>query len=236
MRIASVLIALWICGTTLLAQDEARALSAGAPRFTVGLGAAIPRGDFANFVGVGGQLDGSVLFNLSGGRDVVGLRLDMTYVLYGSETNTVPLLSSTQRILVDVTTSNNIVTVGLGPQITLPGKAVRPYIGSSAGFSYFFTESAASGSSDFGQPFASTTNFDDFTFAFGGYAGMYISLSSHQPISLDVSVRYQHNATVRYLHEGSIQEQPDGSISFTPNETPVNLLLLRVGVGLGSRR
>lgn len=211
-------------------------LSEGAPLFGLGLGAAIPQGDFAKFVGVGGQLDGSLLFNLPKGRDVVGLRFDVTYVLYGSETKQVPLLSSTQRIMVDVTTNNSIVTVGLGPQITLRGRTVRPYLGGGAGFSYFFTESAASGSSDLGQPFASTTNFDDFTFAFGGFAGMYISLSSRKPISLDVSVRYQHNATVRYLHEGSIHERADGSIFFTPNETPVDLVLLRVGVGLGSRR
>lgn len=238
VRITHLLTALSISAAAASGQQTPLRgnLSEGAPQFAFGLGAAVPLGQFSRFVGVGGQLEGSLLFNPSKRRDLVAVRVDVTYVIYGSETRTVPLLPSTQRILVDVTTSNNIVSVGLGPQITFPGRAVRPYIGGNLGFSYFFTESAASGSSDLGTPFASTTNFDDFTFALGGLAGMYISLSSRKAISLDISVRYQHNATVRYLHEGSIQEQPDGSIRFTPTETPVDLLLLRIGIGLGSRR
>lgn len=238
VRISHLLIGLSIYGVAAQAQDASLrgSLREGAPQFGFRLGAAVPLGQFNEFVGVGGQLDGSFLFNPLKGRDLVALRLDVTYVIYGSETHTVPLLPSTERILVDVTTNNNIVSVAVGPQITFPGRAVRPYIGGDVGFSYFFTESSASGSSSGGEPFASTTNYDDFTAAFGGDAGLYISLSRRKAISLDLSLRYQHNATVRYLHEGSIQEQPDGSIRFTPNETPVDLLLLRVGIGLGSRR
>ncbi len=211
-------------------------LAEGAPLFGLGIGAAVPLGQFNQFVNVGGQLDGSFIFNLARRHDLVGLRIDLTYVVYGHETQTVPLLPGTQRVLVDVTTSNNIFSLGVGPQITLPGRSVRPCLGGNLGFSYFFTESSAKGSSSLGSPFASTTNFDDFTFSAGGGAGLYISLSRKKAISLDLSVRYQHNATVRYLHEGSIHERPDGSIFFTPNETPVDLLLIRVGVGLGSRR
>lgn len=238
MRVASLVVMLSLCGTAAHGQDDALrgTLAEGAPLFGFGLGGAVPLGQFDRYVGVGGQLEGSFVFNPVKRRDLVGLRLDVSYVIYGSETRTVPLLPSTQRILVDVTTNNNIVSVGFGPQITFRGGAVRPYLGGHLGFSYFFTESVASGSSSLGEPFARTTNFDDFTFASGALAGVYVSLSSRKAVSLDISVRYQHNATVRYLHEGSIRENPDGSISFTPTETPVDLLLLRVGIGLGSRR
>lgn len=238
MRISPLLMVLSLCAVAAPAQDASLggSLAEGAPLFGFRLGAAVPLGRFNQFVGVGGELDGALLLHPFGRQDRFALRIDVAYVIYGSETQTVPLLPSTGRILVDVTTNNNIVSVALGPQVTFPGRAVRPYLGGDVGFSYFFTESSASGSSNEGVPFANTTNFDDFTVAFGGDAGLYISLSRRKAISLDLSVRYQHNATVRYLHEGSIQEQPDGSIRFTPNETPVDLLLLRVGIGLGSRR
>ena len=236
MRISAILATLALWSAAARAQEDGLTgtLAGGAPRFGIGLGASVPLGQFSRFVGVGGQLDFSYLWNPARKRDLVALRVDFTYVIYGRERHTIPL-SGTQLVMVDITTSNNIVSLGVGPQVTFPGRAVRPYVGGNIGASYFFTDTEASGTSS-GTSFARTTNFDDFTFVYGGIAGMYISLSSSKAISLDVSVRYQHNATVRYLHEGSIQEQPNGSLSFTPNETPVDLLLFRVGVGLGSRR
>lgn len=238
MRIAPLVLALAVWPAALPAQEGGLTgtLETGAPQFGVGLGPTIPLGEFSRYVGVGGQLDGSFLFNVSRGRDVVAMRVNLTYVIYNQATERVPLTSSSPLLLVDLTTNNSIFSFDLGPQITFGGSRLRPYVGGHAGLSYFFTETTASGSSSSDVPFANTTNFDDWTLGVGAVAGTYISLSSVKAVSLDVSVRFEHNATVHYLHAGSITEHPDGTVSFAPAVTPVDLLLIRVGVAFGSRR
>ena len=85
-----------------------------------------------------------------------------------------------------------------------------------------------------GADFASSTNFDDFTFAASGGGGLWITLhAGPRPIRLDLGARYLNNGRVKYLREGSIHEAPDGSISFKPIESESNLVLYHLGVSVG---
>lgn len=188
----------------------------------------IPVGEFENFVGAS---PGFSLYGLAnfGERGILGLRLDGSLIFYGRETRRRPLSQTVQLIEVDVTTENTIASIIIGPQLTAPGGSVRPYLNAGLGFSYFSTESRVSGSSEF-EEFASTTNFDDFTFALASGAGLWIRLS--RKLFLDLSGRYLRNGRVRYLREGSIIEAADGSISFTPIESETNMLLIQVGVSV----
>ncbi len=188
----------------------------------------VPLGDFADFIdpspGVGffGQ------YNVDR-RGIFGLRLDGSVLLYGRETTQRPLSLTVQRVQVDVTTQNTIFSLMFGPQFTVPGGPVRPYANAAIGFSYFSTTSSVKGTSD-ERDFASSTNFEDGTFAWAAGGGLLIRLS--RKVSLDLSGRYLGNGQVRYLREGSIIESATGSISFTPIESETDLLLLQAGVSL----
>ncbi len=185
-----------------------------------------PQGEFANYVDFSWGFGGFFVFDLDR-RARWGLRLDGSYLIYGSETVQRPLSETIQRVLVDVTTRNQIVTLLFGPQFTLGSGLVRPYVHAGLGFSYFYTKSGVSGSSEF-EEFASTTNFDDFTFALASGGGLWVRLSRR--VSLAFSTQYVHNGQVRYLREGSIREAPDGSIWFRPIESETNLMVFQLAV------
>lgn len=207
------------------------------PRSYLGgeLMAASPQGEFRDYVNSG--WGGGLHYLLRADRDGwLALRVDASLLNYGHERQRVPLSSSVGgRIAVDLVTDNNIAFIGAGPQIGLPTGAVRPYVNGFAGVSYIFTESSVRGTSS-GDTFASTTNFDDASFAYGGGGGLYIPLSRRRnPVSLDLGVTYRHNGSAEYLREGDIVDNPDGSITLFPVVSQTNLLTFHVGVSVGLR-
>ena len=209
----------------------------GLPRSYLGgeLTFAQPQGEFSNFIdqGWGGSIHYLLRLDQGGW---LGLRADAGLVNYGHERQRV-LLSPTigGRVSVDLVTDNNIAFVGVGPQIGLPTGALRPYANGYAGVSYIFTESRVAGTSS-GESFASTTNFDDASFAYGGGAGLYIPVSRRSnPVSVDLGLTYRHNGVAQYLRHGDITDNPDGSITLHPVESETNLLTFHVGVSVGVR-
>jgi hypothetical protein len=179
-------------------------------------------GEFSRYVSLGGGIGSGVVYNFDD-RRTWGLRLDASYLIYGSETRHVavdPLVD------LDVRTRNQIVSVGVGPQLTLGGHGIRPYFFGSVGFSYFWTMSSIGDA-------GANTNLDDFAFAGTAGGGLLIPVHrGHRPVFIDLSATYQRNGRVRYLRKGSIEEAPDGSLTITPIESGGNLLLFRAGVSV----
>jgi hypothetical protein len=237
------LVALLAAGALASAPDGASAqrsndfLAPGRTRdaFVVALDYAQPVGDFHRYVdqGFGIEVGWLHAFDRDG---IVGLRVDGGYLIYGHQTKRVPLSSTIGgRILVDVSTNNNIIFFGVGPQILLPGRVLRPYLAGSLGLAYFFTESSVEGSTNT-TPFAQTKNFDDATLAATGLAGLYIPLSrGRTPVSLDIGARYHWNGQASYLREGSIQDNPDNTVTITPLRSETDLVTWRIGVAIGAR-
>lgn len=191
-----------------------------------------PQDQFANYVKVGAGFGIHFVQQLDR-AGMVALRVAGDFLIYGHETERVPLSPTFPRIAVDVSTSNSIATLGIGPQFMVPGGAVRPYLNGTAGFSYFFTESSVSGS-DNSIEFASTKNFDDFTFSWTAGAGLYIPIrAAKTPISIDVGARYHGNGRAHYLREGSISDDGAGGITITPIESNTNLVTYQIGVTFG---
>lgn len=192
------------------------------------LALAFPQGEFANYVQVGGGLNGFLAFKLDQ-AGAAGIRLDGTFLIYGSETRRVPLSSTVNLVTVDVTTSNQILSFGIGPQLAVTRGWIRPYASGSVGFSYFWTSSSVSGADNI-EPFATSTNFGDGALALRGGGGIWIQLKrGRTPLWLDLAAHYVRNGRVQYLRPGSI----DASFSpprISPLESETNFWLLQLGV------
>jgi hypothetical protein len=223
---------LWLAlalGVTSAAQAQG-IRPIGGPNVHLGGGVLLAQaiGEFANYVDVGYGLGAHALWEpVADGP--FGLRLDGTYLIYGSETRRYELLP---LVDVDVTTENQIAGLQIGPQVSVGRGALRAYGYGQIGFSYFATTSSVEGSGN-AQPFAETTNFDDFTFASVAGGGVRIQLShGRTPVALDLGARYLYNGRARYLREGSI-EIVGNDVTLTPIESQTNLILYQLGVSVG---
>lgn len=193
-----------------------------------------PQGEFSTYVdqawGVGANLAWTP-------TPILGLRLDGGFMNYGHETYRVPLSGTIGgRILVDLTTDNNIAWIGVGPQIAWPSGAIRPYANATAGVAYFATTSSVRGD-DSNETFASDTNYDDAVFQWGAGGGVLVPVShGRTPVAIDLGVRYHGNGNVSYVTEGGIQDNADGSITIHAVESEAPVLSFHLGVTIGFGR
>lgn len=194
-----------------------------------------PTGEFRDYVRHGGGLNVNVLWTPAR-NGPLGLRADGGFVVYGSERHRVCFSGTVGcRVQLDLTTTNSIAYLNAGPQVMVPSGPVRPYANAAIGLSYFATTSQLQGSRD-SEAFASSTNFDDFTFAWLAGGGVLVPLSSgRNVVMLDLGARYNNNGEVEYLTKGDIVDNPDGSISFTPTRSQANLWTFQVGISVGAR-
>ena len=190
-----------------------------------------PVGQFAENVasGFGLGLHGGVMADDAGN---LGLRLDLGFINYGTETIRI-CVTLPCRVTGDLTTSNNILLLGIGPEIAGGSGPLRLYANGSAGLAYFATTSSVEGARDV-EPFASSTNFDDVTFAWtaGSGARFQVRAGERALVSLDVFARYHGNGDARYLRKGDIHDQPDGSVVLNPQHSETNFWTIGLGVSV----
>ena len=168
-------------------------------------------------------------------RRILALRADIGYNIYGNEEKQVSFPGA-PRVTLEQNTNNTILSYSFGPQLMWPTGAVRPYALGTIGGSYFATTTSLEGSSNEDQPFASSENFSDNTFSYGGGAGVLIPFRTRRtPVALDIGARYRHNGTARYLKPGSIQDTDTGYI-VTPIEGPANFVVYTLGITVGAVR
>lgn len=203
-------------------------------RFTIAgdLLVAQPKGEFGDNVenGFGGNIVFMYKIDRAG---VLSLRADLGGMQYGSERKRVPFVPFTGRVLLDVTTSNNVFWGAIGPQMQLLTKGpVRPYVNAAIGFQGFVTESALSGS-DESWDYASTTNSDDLTAAYIFGGGVYIPFGkTSTAASLNIGARYHFGGTAKYLREGDITDNPDGTITLNHVSSKTDVIMWQLGVSV----
>jgi hypothetical protein len=210
--------------------------SARGPRLALGGGASVaqPVGEFRNYVnnGFGG---GAHLLVRVDPRGVLALRVDGGFLVYGHETKRMSFPGA-GRVELDVTTSNNIVTYSIGPQLMVPTGPVRPYVNAFAGGAYFFTESSI-GDTEYDTDFASTRNFGDNVPSYGYGGGVFIPLAVRNAlVGIDLGARFIRNGFTRYLREGGITDLPDGGYTVSPIESETSLVVYHIGVSAELRR
>jgi len=237
----ALLLALLSGAKDLLAQrplDLGPVTHDGEPRFQGGgaLTIAQPAGQFKQYVNNGVGVGGHALYRI-GALGAFALRVDGSFVQYGRETKRV-MLSPTVggRVKVDLTTSNNIYWLGVGPQLMAPRGPVRPYINGTVGLAYFATESSLKGVDDVESEFHNT-NLDDLRFSFGGGTGVLIPIAHGRRtlVFLDLGARFINNGRTQYLREGGIEDLPNGDVRLHPIASNANLWTYHVGVSIGGR-
>ncbi|HWA16936.1 MAG TPA: hypothetical protein VG817_10910 [Gemmatimonadales bacterium] len=197
----------------------------------INLQGAFPQGEFADFVSTGFGVGANLTFLLDQ-KGQVGVRLFGSWIEYGRTTETVNF-PGLPGIFVDLTTSNSIYSFGVGPEFQLSRGAVRPYLHGAIGLSNFVTSTSAEGT-DNTEPFASSTNFNDWTVAYQGGGGLLFQVShGKNPVLIDAGLRWQSHGRTRYLREGSLDQDGDGAITIDPVESKTDLLVVTVGVQIG---
>jgi hypothetical protein len=195
-----------------------------------------PVGEFSDYInrGWGGSAHAMLLVGESG---ALGLRIDASYMNYGRETvRDVCALPGVCRVVVDVTTTNNIAFFGAGPQLMVPNGPVRPYVAGQVGWTFIWTNSSIEDADDEDESVLDTQNVSDNTFSYGGLGGILIPISSgRNPVSLDLGVRYLRNGNVRYLRKGDIVDNPTGPPTLNIQRSRADLLTYFVGVSVGLR-
>jgi hypothetical protein len=220
---------------TILSVVAAEAQTLRAPRgyFDIALVWAQPTGDFGLIVdeGWGLELGGRYELDPAG---LLSVRGSMGFINYGNETLRFCSVYSC-RVDMDLDTRNNILFMGVGPELAFRMGPLRPYGRVALGVGYFVTTSGLSGSDDWsGHSYANTNNLDDLVFQQRAGAGLGLRLSNGQrPVWLDLGADYHSNGTATYLREGDIVDHPDGSIVIYPRRTEANLWSFRVGVSIG---
>jgi opacity protein-like surface antigen len=214
-------------GPALLGAQEPAPAPSVVPRVWAGAAAQYARatGEFASYVRDGGGVNGHLMIGFGAGGNI-GLRLSGHGLVYGSQTRRYSLLPG---ISADVTTSNFIAGLMVGPQISAGGRALRAYGFGGVGFNYFATTSEVNGSGS-STPFASTTNYDDITTAFEAGGGVQVRLGGM--VYLDLGARYVSNGRVNYVTRDGVTVVGNNLV-VNPVNSEVTLAVYHLGVTFG---
>lgn len=193
-----------------------------------------PAGEFKEKVdGPGFGLSGHFLFLSPTPDRPFGIGLNIGYLNYGQETRREPFSLTIPDVTVDVERSNNLVNFHALFQLGFGSGSVRPYIEGLFGGSYIFTETTIR--SRGAEEVASSTNFDDFAWSYGGGGGILILLSSGNveddigSLFLDIKARYLFGSEAEYLKEGSVIVS-NGKVTYQVSKSKTDLITAHVGV------
>lgn len=192
-----------------------------------------PQGDFRKNVdrlGYGLQVEGT-LWATSKERPV-SFGLDLGYMVYGeiSERRAWPGFPG---IYLNLNRTNSLANLHLMLKISPFSGAVKPYVEGLAGGSYLFTTSSVK-SENSSEEIASSTNFDDFNFSYGGGGGFLFKLSENlgdvKTLYLDLKVRYLMGSEAEYLTEESVVINNLGDAIFNPKKSKTDIMTFHLGV------
>lgn len=198
--------------------------------FDLALLGASPIGEFGELVdaGFGGQL---ALRARLGDRSPLLLRVDGGLMVYGHERRAVCFpVPIGCRIGADLTTTNAVGYMGVGPEVEIPGQ-LRPYVYGTVGFAYFATTSSLD-EYDGSDGYFRTRNYSDLVASGRLGGGLRLRFGGPGTAALDLGVEYHRNGVAEYLRKGDILDHPDGSITLFPNRTEANFMTFRLGLAI----
>jgi hypothetical protein len=176
--------------------------------------------------------------NAAGGQGYALLRLDREgrfslraqggWLNYGHESQRTCLGTAPNcRVAVNQTTANGILSLALGPQVTLPLGPVRTYGYGLVGMSRFATVSGMGGGL-VPDLVAGDENFGDSGAMWRGGVGLALPVTRHT--SIDVGVDFENHGRRDYLLKGGLTDKPDGSLGFDVTRSKASLYAIRFGI------
>ena len=178
-------------------------------------------------------IDGQIFFAPSTSPFSIGL--DVSWANYGTESRKEPFSTTIPDVTVDVDTMNNFVQTLMVFRGQFPSGPIQPYADAVVGFNYLYTETTIN---DDGWDFdsvASTTNQDDFAFAYGFGGGVMVPVwsgtgtESVQSVLIDAGARYVRGGEAEYLKDGSIR-RTNGRVKFDTTESRTDMVRMQIGV------
>lgn len=220
MRTGMVMLSLMIVTTPLLAQRSAlREVRYGdRGSFGINIVVAEPLGDFRRTGDVAGGLQLSGVTRGSG----LGWRVDGTWMVYDA---------SYQSF--GVSTTSQIGTLALGPQITLGNGPMRLYGFVTAGPTLFWSNASFNDGCGCNDDYFLD---GDLTWTKSAGGGLLINVSRRRtPIAIDIGMRGVRHDRVEYVPADGLTQNPDGTFSGQRVRTPVELRVYQIGVSIGIR-
>ncbi|HVK40195.1 MAG TPA: outer membrane beta-barrel protein [Candidatus Kapabacteria bacterium] len=224
--------------TAAAAFFVASTASAQSPAVGASFMVGVPTGEFSDTLDkVGFGLGVEVGYHVGTAPIEVGLQAG--FMTYGSESRKEPWSTTIPDVTVDVETSNNIALGHLYLRLIPKDGVVRPFVDGKLGFSYLFTSTSveSEGAGEDGA-IASSTNFDDGVFSYGGGAGALVLLWQNDrrgegdevgEVLLDLRVGYLAGGEAEYLTNGSMRREA-GSVTYVPKKSRTDLIDARLGV------
>lgn len=220
MRTGIVVLSLITMTTSLAAQRTALREVRHGDRgsFGVKLIVAEPLGDFRRTGDVAGGLELSGVTRGSG----AGLRVEGSWMVYDA---------SYQGF--GVSTTSQIGTLALGPQITIGNGPMRFYGFVTAGPTLFWSNASFNDGCGCDDDYFLD---GDLTWTKSAGGGLLIAVSrGRTPISIDLGMRGVRHDRVEYVPADGLTQNPDGTFSGQRVRTPVELRVYQIGVSIGIR-
>ncbi len=204
------------------------------PRWHFGAAADVgqPVGAFKRQVNNAAGVQAHLLLRLDA-RGRTALRLQGGWLNHGHERQPVCVGETPGcRIATHVVTTNNILSLGVGPEFSVSLGVFRLYAHGLVGVSRFSTLSALDGGllPDF---VVADENHGDAGLFYSGGGG--IQLPINQRTALDLGIAFQGHGRREYLTEGGITDNPDGSLQLDLKRSAADVFAIRIGFSTALR-
>lgn len=219
------------------AQDIPASIQAG-----LGVIGGFPVGQFGDNVenpGIG--ISGHLGYRFPQSPVIFGL--DMAYLIYGRESRNERFSTTIPDVSVNVVTDNNILMTNFFLRLQPREGPFRPYIDGLFGFHYLFTKTSIRDIPEpFGDEIASSINFSDVAFTYGGSVGFMLEVYDGRAarsrtnrgirtVSIDIRMRYRDGAEALYLKRGDIlRTSGQTALNLTRSET--NIVVVFIGAAV----
>ena len=182
-------------------------------------------GDNVDNVGLGGG--GGFGYHLGSNPILVGG--EFSFLIYGSETQRVPVIITIPNVTVDVQTSNNIFIGHFFVRLQSNQGGLRPYLEGLIGLHNLFTETEIKNGTG-NEVIAKSTNQEDYALSYGAGAGLMIRVHKTDDDIKEVFI----NLRGRYLFGGEADylsfRREDGQVSIDFNNSRTDLITFQLGV------
>jgi hypothetical protein len=209
----------------------------GQSRYTVGLAGVYgqPLDEFADNVKQGFGLDGFGTLGLDR-QGAFSLKAELGYIRYNRKSE--PFLASTGFGYVELEseTTSGVLTLGAGPQLTLPSGPIRPYLGGTVGFARFATNTGIvvpSYASNTGQKetLYDETVSSDFILSLTASGGLRFELPfMGRGVLADLGVRWHRNGEAEYVSSEGVFYNGTGEPTITATRSEADFIVYRLGI------